>query len=110
MDEKQRKAALRRARADLRFIMEPYAQVAWRGSRQLERVESQQNMAALEMAPDGESAVMFQKVEDTHLRRLWRLTNTLAKVREGALESKKNKSDDQSRKVYENKGDKDKMS
>ncbi len=39
-------------------------------------------------APEGEAAGHMHKTEDLCLRRLWRLTNTLAKGREGGLKKK----------------------
>ena len=48
-------------------------------------------------------------MEDSHLRRLWRLTNTLMKVRQGGLTPKDVKNEDRSGNVYENKGPDDKM-
>jgi hypothetical protein len=45
-----------------------------------------------------------QKMEDSRLRQLWRLTNTLIKVRNGALTHKDVKNEDRPDYVYENKG------
>ena len=50
-------------------------------------ISSPENLAALAAQGD-DTAVLLQQMEDSHLRRLWRLTNTLAKVREGALQKK----------------------
>ena len=47
-------------------------------------IESPENRAAL-MAPRDENALLLQRMEDSSLRQLWRLTNTLIKVRNGAL-------------------------
>lgn len=88
MDRNQRNAALRKARNDLRRIMEPYANLAWQTSRQSEKVRWSANMAAL-MAPDDDNADLVQDLEDLQLRRLWRLTNTFAKVRQGEFRKKK---------------------
>jgi hypothetical protein len=40
------------------------------------------------MAPKEEDAVLMQRMEDSSLRQLWRLTNILVKVRKGALDLK----------------------
>ena len=45
----------------------------------------------------------MQRMEDASLRRFWRLTNTLAKIRQGALTPKDVKNEDRSGDVYENK-------
>ncbi len=42
------------------------------------------NLAAL-MAPQDEKSLLMQRMEDSNLRQLWRLTNVLFKVRNGAL-------------------------
>jgi hypothetical protein len=55
------------------------------GMESLNRASSPENLAAL-MVPKGESAVLMQRMEDSNLRRLWRLTNILLKVRKGGLE------------------------
>jgi len=82
-----RKAALRQARAQLRELMEPYMTTAWSAAADANKVDSAENLAAL-AAPGGEEAVNIHKMEDLCLRRLWRLTRTLASVREGALKKK----------------------
>jgi len=46
-------------------------------------------------------------MEDLHLRRLWRLTNTFAKIRQGAFKNKKGC--ERSHYVYENKENTGKM-
>jgi hypothetical protein len=51
---------------------------------QCAKVRSPENIAAL-MAPTDESAMVMQKMEDASLHQLWRLTNVLFKVRNGAL-------------------------
>jgi hypothetical protein len=51
---------------------------------QFDNVRSPENIAAL-MAPRDENAQLMQRMEDSSLRQLWRLTNILAKVRNGAL-------------------------
>jgi hypothetical protein len=48
-------------------------------------------------------------MEDSRLHQLWRLTNVLLKVRNGALIHKDVKNEDRPDYVYENKGEVDKM-
>jgi hypothetical protein len=48
-------------------------------------------------------------MEDSSLGQLWRLTNVLLKVRNGALTQKDVKNEGTSGDVYENKGEGDKM-
>jgi hypothetical protein len=78
MEERERKAALRQARAELRGFMESYGDLAERRSRQVETVDSAENLAAL-MAPHNQTAVLLQRLEDSHLRRVCQLTNTWRK-------------------------------
>jgi len=61
------------------------------------------------MAPNDENATFLQKMTDSRLRQLWRLTNTLIKVRNGALTHKDVKNEGTSGDVYENKGVNDTM-
>ena len=103
MDEAERKAVRRQARAQLGKLMECHQSVAWRMSRDVDRVHSPENLAAL-MASGDEDALHLQRMEDASLRRLWRLTNTLMKVRQGGLNPKDVKNDDRPGNVYENKG------
>ena len=87
LDERQRRAARRQARERLIDLMEPYASLAWKCSRKSEHVRSAVNMAAM-MAPEDRTSAHLQRMEDAYLRRMWRLTNTLAKVRQGILHQK----------------------
>jgi hypothetical protein len=50
----------------------------------LDKIRSPENVASL-MAPKDENAMHMQRAEDYNLRQLWRLTNILVKVRNGAL-------------------------
>ena len=50
-----------------------------------ESIHSSGNIAAL-MAPRHENSMLMQRMEDSSLRQLWRLTSMLVKVRNGALE------------------------
>jgi hypothetical protein len=61
------------------------------------------------MAPSDENAMFLKIMEDSRLRQLWRLTNTLIKVRNGALTHKDVRNEDRPGDVYENKGESDKM-
>lgn len=51
MEERERKAARRKARVQLRRLMESYENLAWQCTRQAEKVGSSENLAAL-MAPE----------------------------------------------------------
>ena len=51
----------------------------------------------------------MQRMEDSRLRHLWRLTNVLFKVRNEALTHKDVKNEGTSGDVYENKGESDNM-
>jgi hypothetical protein len=108
MEKRERTAARREVRAQLQRMMDGYENLAWQTSRQAEKVRSPENMAAM-MAPGDHTAQHMQSVEDSCLRRLWRLTNLLAKVKEGAFHSKKEKNNVRSRNVYENKQNSDTM-
>ena len=59
------------------------------------------------MAPEDQKSMHLQRLEDSTLRRLWRLINAFGKVRQGALEKKDVKKDERSLNVYENKGSQD---
>jgi hypothetical protein len=59
--------------------------------------------------PKDENALLMQRMEDFSLRQLWRLTNVLFKVRNGALIHKDVKNEDRPDYVYENKGADDTM-
>ncbi len=55
-----------------------------RFAEQLDNLQSPENLAAL-VAPQDEKSLLMQRMEDSNLRQLWRLTNVLFKVRNGAL-------------------------
>jgi 2-keto-3-deoxy-galactonokinase len=59
--------------------------------------------------PNDEHAIFLQRMEDSRLRQLWRLTNVLFKVRNGALIHKDVTNEDRPDYVYENKGVSDTM-
>ena len=105
----ERNAALRQARAQLKAMEESHRRVCIRISDQLDEMESPENLAAL-TAPRDEHALLMQRMEDSSLRQLWRLTNMLLRVRNGAVTLRDVKNETTSGDVYENKGDGDKMS
>lgn len=50
-----------------------------------DRINSPENIAAM-IAPREENALLMQRMEDSSLRQLWRLTNILVKIRRGVLD------------------------
>ena len=87
MEEPERKAARREARKQLAPLMEPYESAAWQYGSKAEKVRSTENLAAL-MAPDDHHSAYLQRLEDSGLRRMWRLINAFGKVRQGILQIK----------------------
>jgi hypothetical protein len=86
-EEPERKAARREARKELARLSEPYETAAWQYGRKCERVRSMENLAAL-MAPEDKHSAHLQRLEDSYLRRMWRLINAFGKVRQGVLQKK----------------------
>jgi hypothetical protein len=80
----EREAARQKLDAALDKVMMPYARDSEMLMEMNDKVRSPENIAAL-MAPQDEKALLMQRMEDSNLRQLWRLTNILAKVRNGAL-------------------------
>ncbi|MFZ0964386.1 MAG: hypothetical protein WAO35_26265 [Terriglobia bacterium] len=107
-EDQERKAIRRKARKQLGPLMEVHENVAWGFSQQLERVQSPENLAAL-MAPQDQASVLLQRMEDSSLRRLWRLISALGKVRQGCSRKRMLKNHERTRNVYENKQNSDKM-
>jgi hypothetical protein len=105
----ERSAALRQARAQLQEMEESYRRVCIKVAEQFEEMESPENLAAL-TAPRDENALLMQRLEDSSLRQLWRLTNMLFRVRNGALGLRDVKNEGTTGDVHENKSDGDKMS
>jgi len=68
----------------LNEIMLPYRRTLDSLVEDCEAIHSPENIAAL-MAPRDENSLLMQRYEDSNLRQLWRLTNILAKVQNGAL-------------------------
>ncbi|MGD1100444.1 MAG: hypothetical protein ABSA59_00125, partial [Terriglobia bacterium] len=105
----ERKAALRKARAQVCELEERYRRVCVKFAEQLDEMQSPEDLAAL-TAPQDEKSLLMQRMEDSSLRQLWRLTNMLFRVRNGALTPRDVKNEDRPGYAYENKGDDDKMS
>ncbi|MDR3674768.1 MAG: hypothetical protein P4N24_04720 [Acidobacteriota bacterium] len=82
--ELERNAARERLKAVLDPVTDHYARTQALLTEKFERVNSRENKAAL-MAPKEENAMLMQRMEDSSLRQLWRLTNILVKVRKGEL-------------------------
>jgi hypothetical protein len=108
-DGPERKAACRQARAQLRDLEESYRRVCVKFAEQLDEMQSPENLAAL-TAPRDEKSLLMQRMEDSSLRQLWRLTNMLFRVRNGALTLRDVKNGDRSGYVHEKTGEGDKMS
>ena len=84
---REREAARRELQALLDELIGTYRNACSQLLQQCENVRSPENRAAL-MAPKDENALLMQRMEDSSLRQLWRLTNVLIKVRNGALTQK----------------------
>jgi hypothetical protein len=106
---KERRAARLQARARVQYLMECCQTLCTNTQEQLDEMQSPENLAAL-MAPQDERSLLMQRMEDSNLRRLWRLTNILFRVRNGPLTVRDVKNEGTSGDVYENKGNDDKMS
>jgi len=105
----ERKAACREARVRLRQMEESYRSVCIRFAEQVEEMQSPESLAAL-AAPQNDMALLAQKVEDSTLRQLWRLSNMLFRIGKGARKQRDVKNEDRTDYVYENTGGDDKMS
>jgi len=105
----ERRAARRKARAQLIEINERYRRACVKIAERLDELDSPESLAAL-AAPQDEKSLLMQRMEDSNLRQLWRLTNVLFKVRNGALTRRDVKNEDCSGDVYENTGADDKLS
>jgi hypothetical protein len=82
--EQEREAARQKLDAGLQQVILHYGRTREMLMEIFDKVQSPENVAAL-MAPRDENALLMQRMEDSNLRQLWRLTNMLAKVRNGAL-------------------------
>jgi hypothetical protein len=83
--QQELEAALETLIAVLDPLTEHYAKADHFGLEKLNRVKSPENIAAL-MAPKDQNALLMQRMEDSNLRQLWRLTDILMKVRRGRLD------------------------
>ena len=105
----ERNAARRKARVQLQALIESYQRVCLRVEEHFDELRSPESLAAL-IAPRDENALLLQRMEDSSLRKLWRLTNMLFRVRNGGLTLRDVKNEDRPGYVHENKDDDDKMS
>ena len=64
-----------------------YAILATRCVVRSDGIQSAANRAAL-MAPEDPKSLHLERLENSNVRRLWRLINALGKVRQGGLEKK----------------------
>jgi hypothetical protein len=80
----EREAARQRLEAALEEVTLPYARQDEVLMGEFDKIQSPENIAAL-MAPHDEKALLLQRMEDSNLRQLWRLTNILVKIQKGAL-------------------------
>jgi hypothetical protein len=83
--QRETEAALEKLNAVLDPLCMHYCQANDMGLEKLDLVKSPENVAAL-MAPKDQNALLMQRMEDSNLRQLWRLTNILMKVRRGGLD------------------------
>jgi len=83
-EEQESESARQKLDAALHEIMFHYRTTLDSLMEESEKGRSPENIAAL-MAPRDENALLMQRMEDSNLRQLWRLTNILVKVRNGAL-------------------------
>jgi hypothetical protein len=76
------------ARKRLDDLLDPLARSYFKAdeysTNKFYELESPENIAAL-MAPRDENAMLMQRMEDSSLRQLWRLTNILLKVRKEGI-------------------------
>jgi hypothetical protein len=82
--EMERDAAREKFEAALDPVTEKYARSQDILMKRFDQVRSPENIAAL-MAPKEENAMLMQRMEDSSLRQLWRLTDILLKLRKGGL-------------------------
>ena len=82
---KERETARQELAAAIDKVVMPYARSRDTLMEEYEKIQSPENIAAL-MAPRDDRAMFMQRMEDSNLRQLWRLTSILVKVRKGTLE------------------------
>ncbi|MFZ0959701.1 MAG: hypothetical protein WAO35_02260 [Terriglobia bacterium] len=80
----EEQSARRKLDAALNEIMGPYLEAQDQLREEYQKVRSPENIAAL-MAPRDDSAILMQRMEDSSLRQIWRLTNMLANLQNGSL-------------------------
>ena len=85
--QREKEAAREKLNAVLYPLSMHYCQANDTGLEKLDHVKSPENVAAL-MAPKDQNALLMQRMEDSNLRQLWRLTSILMKVRKGGLDLK----------------------
>jgi hypothetical protein len=105
----EQKAALRQALAQMQEREERYRGICVKFAEQLDELQSPEDLAAL-TAPQDEKSLLMQRLEDSSLSQLWRLTNMLFKVGSGALTPRDVKNEDRPGYMHENTRDGDKMS
>jgi hypothetical protein len=83
-EEQRAHTALQRLDAAVSELMMAYDRSYQNLMAECDKVRAPENIAAL-MAPHTESDLLMQKVDDSNLRQLWRLTSVLCRLRNGAL-------------------------
>jgi hypothetical protein len=86
IEGQEREAARQELRAALDEVIMPYARKEELLVEEFDKVRSPENIAAL-MAPRDESALLMQRMEDSSLRRLWRLTKIFLMIKRQAGEA-----------------------
>jgi len=87
VEGQEREAARQKLDAALDEVSIHYCRMSDLLVEKFDKVRSPENIAAL-MAPRDDNALLMQRMEDSSLRQLWRLTNMLVKIRNGALNQK----------------------
>jgi len=87
----EREAALQKLDAALNEVMFPYCEAVERLGKEFDKVHSPENIAAL-MAPRGENALLMQRMEDSSLRQLWRLTRMFLMIKRSPGDPEDNES------------------
>ncbi len=105
----ERNAARRKARAQLKRMDESYRRLCIKVAERLDEMQSPEILAA-KTAPLDEKSQLMQRLEDSNLRQLWRLTNLLLRVRNEVPTPRDVRNEATSGDMYENKGEDDKMS
>jgi len=85
----EREAARQKLQAGLDEVMFPYRRALDAVMGECEKVHSPENIAAL-MAPRDENALLMQRMEDSNLRQLWRLTKMFLMIKRAPGEAESN--------------------